>query len=232
MFGKDKIAQISQMIQKSTLKFLKDVSKNNDREWFAEHKDRYVTAKEHVADFGQAVFEELGKTDVLEKLKFYQIYRDVRFSKHKTPYKRHLGGHMVRATKFRRGGYYFHIEPGDTYITGAFWQPNKEDLLRVRQEIVANDMTFRQLITNKTFRKNFGELTGEQLKTSPKGFDKEHPAIDLLRYKQFVLKRKFSDEEVLATDFVANVVNTYEAMRPFLDYMSEILTTDENGEAV
>lgn len=218
------------MIKETTLKFLDDVSKNNNREWFAEHKERYLAAKENIDEFGQAIFEELGKTDVLEKLKLYRIYKDVRFVKEKIPYNRHLGGRMIRATKYRRGGYYFHIEPGNTYVVGGFWRPNKEDLLRIRQEFAADAEAFREIINSEKFRITFGSLEGEQLKTAPKDFDKEHPAIDLLRYKQFMVRRAFTDKEVLSAGFVQNVVSTYEAMRPFLDYMSVVLTTDENGE--
>lgn len=220
------------MIKKTTFDFLNDVSENNNREWFAEHKERYLAAKENIDEFGQAIFEELSKTDVLEKLKLYRIYKDVRFSKEKIPYNRHLGGRMIRATKYRRGGYYFHIEPGNTYIVGGFWRPNKEDLLRIRQEFAADAEAFRAIINGEKFKTTFGELEGEQLKTAPKDFDKEHPAIDLLRYKQFVVRQTFTDKEVLSADFIKNVVSTYEAMRPFLDYMSIVLTTDENGEEI
>ena len=220
------------MIQKPTLKFLNDVNENNNREWFAEHKERYLLAKENVADFGESVFSELGKTDVLEKLKLYRIYKDVRFSKEKIPYNRHLGGRMIRATKYRRGGYYFHIEPQNTYVVGGFWRPNKGDLLRIRQEFAADAEVLREILNDGNFRRIFKELEGEQLKTAPRDFDKEHSAIDLLRYKQFIVRRAFSDKEVLSADFVKHVVSTYETMRPFLDYMSLVLTTDENGEEV
>ena len=220
------------MIQKPTLKFLNDVNENNNREWFAEHKERYLLAKENVADFGESVFSELGKTDVLEKLKLYRIYKDVRFSKEKIPYNRHLGGRMIRATKYRRGGYYFHIEPQNTYVVGGFWRPNKGDLLRIRQEFAADAEVLREILNDGNFRRIFKELEGEQLKTAPRDFDKEHSAIDLLRYKQFIVRRAFSDKEVLSADFVKHVVSTYETMRPFLDYLSLVLTTDENGEEV
>lgn len=220
------------MIQKATLRFLNDVNENNNREWFAEHKERYLLAKGNVADFGESVFSELGKTDVLEKLKLYRIYKDVRFSKEKIPYNRHLGGRMIRATKYRRGGYYFHIEPQNTYVVGGFWRPNKGDLLRIRQEFAADAEVFREILNDVNFRRIFKELEGEQLKTAPRDFDKEHSAIDLLRYKQFIVQRAFTDEEVLSADFVKHVVSTYETMRPFLDYMSLVLTTDENGEEV
>ncbi len=220
------------MIKKTTFDFLNDVRENNNREWFDEHKVRYLEAKENVADFGEAVFAELKKNDVLEKLTLYRIYKDVRFSKEKIPYNRHLGGRMVRATKYRRGGYYFHIEPGNTHVTSGFWSPSKEDLTRIRQEFAADSTAFRKIIEDKKFIKYFGNLDGEQLKTAPKGFAKEHKEIGLIRYKQFVVHHRFDDNEVLAPNFVKKVTDAYRAMRPFLDYMSVVLTTDENGEEV
>lgn len=220
------------MIKKATLNFLNDVSENNNREWFAEHKERYLAARENVAEFGEVIFEELGKTDVLEKLKLYRIYKDVRFSKEKIPYNKYLGGRMIRATKYRRGGYYFHIEPKNTFIVSGFWQPSKEDLLRTRQELAADATAFRKIIESKDFIKYFGSLNGEQLKTAPKGFDKEHEAIDLLRYKQFMIRHNFTDEEVISSDFTNKTVEVFQTMRPFLDYMSVVLTTDENGVKV
>jgi uncharacterized protein (TIGR02453 family) len=218
------------MIKKTTLNFLNDVGKNNNREWFAEHQEQYLAAKENVDEFAKTVFEELGKTDVLEKLKVYRIYKDVRFVKEKIPYNKYLGGRMIRATKYRRGGYYFHIEPGNTFVVGGFWRPDKDDLLRIRQELTADATDFRKIIEDKKFIQYFGSLNGEQLKTSPKGFDKEHPAIDLLRYKQFMVRHNFTDAEANSPDFVNKATETFQAMRPFLDYMSVVLTTDENGE--
>lgn len=220
------------MIQKTTLQFLDDLGNNNNRQWFTEQKERYIAAKANVDAFGQAVYEEINKTDVLEKLTLYRIYKDVRFSKEKVPYNRHFGGRMVRATSYRRGGYYFHIEPGNTYFSGAFWYPNAEDLLRIRQEIAANSSDFKALINDKEFKKYFGELAGDKLKTAPKGFDKTHEAIDLLRFKQFVAMRHFTDNEVLSTNFMEEVVATYRAVRPFFDYVSVVLTTNENGEEI
>lgn len=220
------------MIKKTTLNFLNDVGENNNREWFAEHKERYLAAKENVDEFGEIIFEKLSKTDVLEKLKLYRIYKDVRFSKEKIPYNRHLGGRMVRAMKYRRGGYYFHIEPGNTFVVGGFWRPSKEDLLRIRQEFAADANAFWKIINDEKFLQYFGGLKGEQLKTVPKGFPKDHEAIDLLRYKQFMIRHNFTDAEVDSPDFINKVVETFQAMRPFLDYMSVVLTTDENGEEV
>ena len=171
----------------------------------------------------------MSKADNIEKQKLHRIYRDVRFSKDKTPYKPALSGSMSRATKWLRGGYYFHIEPENTFVGGGFWGPNSADLARIRQEIAAYDEPLRAIIADDDFKKYFGSLVGDKVKTAPKGYSKTHPAIDLLRHKQFLVMRKFTDQEALKHNFLTEVVNTFMAMRPFFDYMSEVVTTDENG---
>lgn len=223
----------SKIIQKETISFLKAVAKNNDREWFAKHKDTYTKALDNMICFADALLLEMNKHDTIEtatgKKSLHRIYRDVRFSKEKTPYNTHWGGGFRRATKRLRGGYYYHIEPGNSYAIGGFWGPNPEDLQRIRQDIDLNYEDWRKLLSNKTFVKTFGELVGDQLTSAPKGYAKDHPAIDLLRYKQFLIKHEFTDAEVLAPDFVKNINDVYKKMRPYFDYMSEVLTTDMNG---
>ena len=216
--------------------FLKNIKKNNNREWFAKHKETYIKEQSHIHDFAEALLFELNKHDIIEtpsgKKACYRIYRDVRFSKEKIPYCTYFSGSFRRATKFRRGGLYFHLEPGNTWLAGGFWSPNAEDLRRIRDDIAFDDAPLRKIIKNKTFVATFGSLQGEQLKTTPKGFDANHESIDLLRYKQFLLIKKFTDEEVLSADFVKLANHTFKNMRPFLDYMSEVLTTDINGQEI
>ena len=131
-----------------------------------------------------------------------------------------------------RGGYYLHIEPGGSFVGGGFWEPNASDLNRIRKEFEMDDEEIRTIVADETFKKVFGGLKGEELKTAPKGFDKTHPAIDLIRKKQYLLTRNFSDIEVLAPNFQEEVLATFKAMRPFFDYMSEVLSTDLNGESI
>ncbi|MEM7104629.1 MAG: DUF2461 domain-containing protein [Bacteroidota bacterium] len=220
-------------IPKSTFAFLKDLAANNHRPWFNEHKDRYTHAHEHMIAFAESLISEMSKHDNLEpmtgKKSLHRIYRDTRFSKDKTPYKKHFGGGLKRATKWLRGGYYYHIEPGNTIIAGGFWGPNSADLKRIREEIAADPDSLRKILASKKFKDTFGELHGEKVKTAPKGYSKDHPAIDLLRYKQFLVYRNFSDKEALSADFLKQAVQTFRNMRPFFDYMSEVLTTDANG---
>lgn len=216
-------------LSKSSFTFLRALEKNNNREWFAEHKPRYQSAHEEFKAFAQTLHDEMTKIDNIEQLKVYRIYRDVRFSKDKTPYKKSLSGSMARATKWLRGGYYFHVEPGNTFVAGGFWGPNTADLKRIRQNIASNAKPLRKIINAAAFKKTFGALEGEKLKTAPRGFDKDHPDVDLLRYKQFLLLHHFTNKDVLEGDFVKKVAKVFKNMRPFLNHMSEVLTTDENG---
>lgn len=217
------------IIQPALLQFLKEVQQNNNREWFGVNKERYVAHQAFMKAFLANIQHALEKHDLIEKAKLYRIYRDVRFSKDKSPYKTYFGGWFKRATKERRGGYYFHIEPGKTVISGGFWRPNPTDLKRIRQEFAASDTTIRAILSNKDFQKKFGLLQGEAVKTSPRGFDKKHPSMDLIGKKQFIVQRSFTDAAVLQTNFLDEIVLTFLSMRPFFDYMSDILTTDGNG---
>jgi uncharacterized protein (TIGR02453 family) len=217
------------IIQPSTLEFLIDLSIHNNRDWFAENKPRYETVKASFKDFGNALLEEMNKIDHIDQLKFHRIYRDVRFSKDKTPYQNQVSCSFSRATKLLRGSYYLHIEPGNSFLGGGFWGPSPADLARIRQEIAFDAQPLRKIINHKNFKDTFEILKGDQVKTAPRGYAKDHVAVDLLRYKQFLLSQKFTDEEVLDAAFLQNVVKGFQAMRPFFDYMSEVLTTDENG---
>lgn len=217
-----------------TFDFLHILAENNQRDWFNAHKDRYLAAHADVIVFADHLLEEMRKHDHLEtpsgKKSLHRIYRDTRFRKDKTPYKTHWSGSFRRATAHLRGGYYWHLEAGGkSMVGGGFWGPNKEDLLRIRQELAADASELREIIAVPEFVAHFGELAGEQLKTAPKGFDREHENIDLLRYKQFVVRRYFSDEEVLAPGFYQKMNASFMTMRPFFNFMSEVLTTDANG---
>ena len=224
------------LIPASALEFLKLIKQNNNRDWFNAHKERYLQELAHLERFADAVLHELNKEDVIEtpsgKKSLHRIYRDTRFSKEKTPYKTNWSGGYRRATKLRRGGYYFHIEPGNSFIAGGFWGPNAEDLKRIRDEIAFDAAPLRKILKAKHFIKTFGALQGEQVKTTPKGYDAGNEGIDLLRYKQYLLTRPFTDKEVLDPSFVKETVSTFRYMRPFFDYMSEVLTTDINGISV
>lgn len=220
-------------IQTSTLSFLKDLQKNNNRDWFTENKKRFQAENDLFISFADDLLQELSKTDHIETLtgkkSVFRIYRDIRFSKNKIPYKSHFSGSFKRATEQLRGGYYFHIEPGNSFIGGGFWGPNPKDLLRIRKEIESDASELKEIINSQVFISTFEKLDGDKVKTAPRGFDKNHPEIDLLRFKQFVISKKISDKELQSENFSNEVVSVFKAMKPFFDYMSMILTTDENG---
>jgi uncharacterized protein (TIGR02453 family) len=221
-------------LQLSIFSFLEQLKAHNDRNWFAENKALYQQEAAAVAAFADDLLKEMNKHDVIETgsgaKSLYRIYRDVRFSKDKTPFSIYWGGRFKRAGKQRRGGYYYHLEPGGkTSLICGFWAPGPPDLKLIREDIAFDPTALRKILTDPVFVQNFGGLRGEQLKTSPKGFDSTHEAVDLLRYKQFLIRRQFSDQEVLSGGFLTLANQAFKDMRPFLDYMSEILSADLNG---
>lgn len=221
-------------LKKQTLQFLKDVAANNNRDWFAENRPTYQTALADFKGFVDALINKMSFHDAIEgnKAKVFRIYRDVRFSKNKEPYKSNFSAGMQREGKMLRGGYYLSLQPGASMVGGGFFQPEKEDLLRIRQDIARDDTELRRIINDPTFKELFGELGGDKLKSSPRDFPKDHPAIDLINHKSFIVTRNFTDKEVLSESFLEEVVRCYIGMRPFFDYMSDVLTTDENGEVI
>ncbi|HCA08203.1 DUF2461 domain-containing protein [Chryseobacterium sp.] len=215
---------------KKTFEFLKQLEKNNNREWFTKHKAEFDSVIKDNKVFFTQIYNELQEHDNLKGIHIFRIYRDVRFSKDPTPYKNNFGVGYSRSKPMLRGGYYIQLEPGNSFVGGGFWGPEAKDLLRIRKEFEISTREIDKIRSDETFKKYFGEIEGDAVKTAPRGFDKNHPAIDLIRKKQYVVMRKFTDKEVLSDSFQKEVLLTLLAMRPFFDYMSEVLTTDLNGE--
>ena len=216
-------------INPDILVFYKDIEKNNNREWFEKQKSRYKALESELKVFNEEVKNGLDKEDDIERVKMFRIYRDVRFSKDKTPYKTHFGVSFHRKKPKLRGGYYMHIKPENSFIAGGFWDPNPKDLFRIRKELDFDAQELRNIINEKKFNLIWGELEGEKVKTAPKNFNKKHPDIDLIRHKQYIFIKKFNDKSVLSSDFLNEVINNFIAIRPFFDHMTNILTTDLNG---
>ena len=216
-------------INPDILVFYKDLEKNNNREWFEKQKSRYKALESELKVFNEEVKNGLDKEDDIERVKMFRIYRDVRFSKDKTPYKTHVGVSFHRKKPKLRGGYYMHIKPENSFIAGGFWDPNPKDLFRIRKELEFDAQELRNIINEKKFNSIWGELQGEKVKTAPKNFNKKHPDIDLIRHKQYIFIKKFNDKSVLSSDFINEVINNFIAIRPFFDHMTNILTTDLNG---
>ena len=216
-------------ISKPTITFLKNLSKNNNREWFNTNKDKWKSAQDELKGFLADLESEMNKFDAIEKTKLFRIYRDVRFSKDKTPYQKHYSMSMTREGKFRRGGYYFRIEPKESFMAAGFWGPEPKDLKLIRDHISSDPKPLRKLINAKKFKDLFGDLEGEQLKNVPRGYDKEDPAGDLLKFKQFIVTKKFPTSQVMEPGFVKELVKCYKAVGPWFAYMTDILTHDLDG---
>ncbi|MCD2258868.1 DUF2461 domain-containing protein [Psychroserpens luteolus] len=218
---------------KEILDFFKKLEKNNDRDWFNEHKKEFKTNEAKAKEAYQFIYDTLNKHDVVDGFKLFRIYRDVRFSKNKLPYKTHFGGSFHRKKPELRGGYYVHIQPNnESFIATGFWEPNKDDLLRIRREFEQDDDEIRKIIGQKKFKSVWGDFVGDELKTAPRDFDKDHPAIDLIRKKQYIFTKKYTDKEVTSDNFIDDVNTSFKAIRPFFDYMSDVLTTNLNGESI
>ncbi|WP_225036383.1 DUF2461 domain-containing protein [Winogradskyella sp. SM1960] len=220
-------------IPKDIFPFLIKLKNNNEREWFNEHKPEFKALETKM----KVAFNHLGELmnvhDHIEKIKVFRIYRDVRFSKNKLPYKTHFAGSFARKKPELRGGYYVHIQPNnESFIATGFWDPNKEDLLRIRKEFETDDSEMRAILEDSSFKNTWGGFTGDELKTAPKGFDKTHPSIDLIRKKQFIFVKTYTDQDVLAADFLQEVNDAFKTVRPFFNYMSDVLTTNLNGESL
>ncbi|WP_264792255.1 DUF2461 domain-containing protein [Aureispira anguillae] len=220
------------MITNHTIDFLSNLQENNNRNWFEKHKEDYLKTKKEIEHLVCKVEENLNQTDVIEHSKLYRIYRDVRFSKNKLPYKDYFGGYFRRFGNNRRGSYTFDITPKGASVGGGFFGPNSDDLLRIRKEFEMDSQYIKQIVEDPNFIQFFGKLQGKGLKTAPRGFDKKHPNIEWIRMKQFCAFKNFTVQEVVRPDFSDQMTETFLAIRPFFDYMTEVLTTDMNGVSI
>ena len=213
------------MIEQSTLDFLTDLKQNNDRQWFNDHKDDYKSALANFTDMVAMLLHNISGFDdnligVLPKECLFRIYRDVRFSKDKSPYKTWFSASMKGGGK--NGlfpGYYIHMDPENTYLGGGIWHPPKEILQNIREFIVDHHGKFEKIVLGKTFTKYFGEMSGEQLKTAPKGFPKDHPQIKWLRYKDFLASCSKNVVDLTSEKIIADFTADYKAMFPFIQFL-------------
>lgn len=215
---------------KRILSFLSQIRRNNNREWFEKNKSRYLEAKQLFEDFLEALHKELLKFDeslagLNPRKQAFRIYRDVRFSKDKRPYKVNMGAAFSPRGKMEQEpGYYIHLEPGNCFVAGGLYMPSAENLAKVRQEIDYNGEALLRILNSRNFKKYFSGLDDfDKLKTVPKGYAKDHPLIDLLRHRSFVVSHAFSDEEVSQEKFVKKVATACRAMKPFNDFLKTAL---------
>ncbi|MFD2999611.1 DUF2461 domain-containing protein [Pontibacter toksunensis] len=221
---------MSTIIQKSTLHFLAELAEHNTREWFAEHKGRYDTARKNYISFLDELLQEMQHFEPAARGQkgkdlVFRIYRDVRFSKDKRPYKDHFGAYVAEGgRKSTLPGYYLHLAGNNnSFVAGGLWMPPADQLKAVRQEIDYNLDAFKSIVEASGFKKNFGELQGEQLKTTPKGYDKENPAIGYLRHKSWNAVMPIPDEVVLQDNFMQVVLDAFQDLKPFNDFLMQPL---------
>ncbi|WP_343616302.1 DUF2461 domain-containing protein [Flavobacterium sp.] len=224
------------MLTKESLQFLDDLKKNNNREWFQENKKRYEVFKKDyhqlVSDFLDVMKPLDPSLDFLEvKNCTFRINRDIRFSKDKSPYKSHLGVWMSAGAKgANRSGYYVHIEKGASFIAGGFYSPEAEDLKKVRKEIAFFYDDLQEILNDKNFKKEFGSLDineNNSLKSMPRGYEKDHPAIEFLKLKSFTATQVYDISEVTKKDFVKKTSEKLIALKPLNGFINRALDTDE-----
>ncbi len=212
-------------------KFLKSLAKNNNRDWFEKNKGEYLQTKAHFENFVARMLQDIIKFDPAlkgldpKKLSF-RIYRDVRFSKDKSPYKTNMGATFSSGGKLmNRPGYYLHIEPGHkSFVAGGLYMPAPEHIAKVRQEIDYNGKTLEGIFKQKLFKKYYsGFDVFDQLKKAPKGFAPDHPYIEWIKMRSFIVTHKFKDTEVLSKNFMKEVASSLKAMKPFNDFLGEAI---------
>ena len=216
------------MLQTSTLRFLRSLKKNNNKSWFETNKSSYLAAKEDIGQFVQLVIDGFGKTDadialLSPKDCTFRIYRDVRFSKNKTPYKSNMGAYFNRGgKKALTAGYYFHCEPGRNRLGGGMWMPMAPELNKIRQEIDYNFDEWTKIINRPAFKKLFPDgVDGlESLTRPPKGYDDQNPAIEFLKMKNFIVMRTLTDAELQSKTLVKQVLKTFSVMKEFIDFLN------------
>lgn len=214
------------METKPILDFLGELTKNNNREWFEANKPTYKKVKKHFDDIIAELIKGLSELDpLLSELKpkdcTFRIYRDVRFSKNKDPYKTNFGAVIARGgRKSNYALFYFHLDAERSFLAGGIYMPPTDVLNQVRQEIDYNASEFREIISSKEFKKYFDKLDGEQLKRAPKGYSPDDPNIDLLKYKSYLAVHDVARDKVVAEDYIPYALKVYKAMLPMYNFIN------------
>jgi uncharacterized protein (TIGR02453 family) len=216
------------MLSNTLFDFLNKLAVNNNREWFQANKKQFDQLHQEVADFLNQLIPEISKFDssivgLDAKKSIFRIYRDTRFSKDKTPYKTHFGAHLLaggRKSEHASAGYYLRLEPGKSILAGGAYLPPSAWINAIRDEIAHNGNALRDILNHPSFKTYFGTLQGETLKTTPKGFPKDHPEIALLRQKSFLAVHNLEDRVVSSKDFLHHCSNVFKALHPLDEFLN------------
>jgi uncharacterized protein (TIGR02453 family) len=221
------------MLTKETITFLKRLDRNNNREWLQTHKSDFEAAKDDFAKFVGDLIGRISKFDskigaLLPESCTFRIYRDVRFSKDKKPYKTNFGAYLSDGgRKSAAPGYYFHLEPARSFLAAGKYNPESGELLQIRNAIAKNTDEFLKILKARNFKKCFGEIHGQRLKTAPKGFPKDHPAIEFLKLKNFLAYQELHvDKFVISKEFPNYVAGAFKEAKPLVDFLRQALIRD------
>ncbi len=218
------------MIQKETIVFLKELKKNNSKEWFDLHRQEYTNAKTNFIDFIDHLIPKIAAFDpeiaeVKAKECLFRINRDIRFSKNKTPYKSNFGAAICfKGRKSTYPGYYIQLEPGSVFVGGGAYLLMPDELQKVRQEIEYNSKEFLKIVRSKPFRGTFEEIKGEALIKPPKGFDSTSEAISYIKQKQWYAMTKIEDEKILTNEFEKTIIQAFKTLRPLNVFLQRAMT--------
>ncbi|MEQ6118876.1 DUF2461 domain-containing protein [Reichenbachiella sp. MALMAid0571] len=213
-----------------TLKFLSELNSNNTKEWFDANRKTYQARRSDFLELVDNIINDIAQFDeslagVESKNCAFRINRDIRFSNDKTPYKTNFGALMGNMGKKSEGtGYYIHIKPQNSFVGGGIYMPAAEKLAAIRQEIDYNPEGLKQLIESEDFKSTFVDIKGDTLKTAPKGYPKDHPNIELLRFKSFYVIKNYSDKELVSGGFYKDAIETYKKAKKFNDYLNHALS--------
>lgn len=215
-------------MQSSTLQFLRNLEKNNNRDWFNENKTIYQEAQQDVVYFVEKLIEEMANFDeelvkLDAKKSLFRIYRDTRFSKDKSPYKTNFGASLGMGKGSQKAGYYLHIEPGKSFLGGGIYMPEPSVLKAIRKEISAFGNEFQSILEKDDFRNYFRGLSVEdKLKNVPQGFEKDDKMAEFLKLKHFIVTHPVSDDLLLSESAPKEIANVYKAMKPLVDFLNAI----------
>jgi uncharacterized protein (TIGR02453 family) len=220
------------------LKFLQDLAENNHKDWMDTNRNWYMEVRGKFLKDVEELLKEVSTWEpafhtLQAKDCVFRQNRDVRFSANKDPYKTNLASYFAAGGKKSNGpGYYLHIQPGQSFIAGGIWMPPADILKKIRQEIDYSGRELRIILSDPEFKKTFQGLEGDQLKTTPKGFDPENPFIDLLRFKSFIVSTPLSDADIISGKFKHMVIDSFRKMKPLHDFLSRALDDTEGGEGL
>ena len=214
----------------NVLNFLKDLSRNNNKEWFQANKPVYQAALADFTEFVDGLIRNVAGFDkdiasLTAKECIFRIYRDIRFSPNKTPYKTNFGAAFMKGgKKSPYAAYYIHIEPGKSFSGGGIWMPPSDVLKAVRQEVYYHSDELIEIIEKKTFKDTFGEMSGDKLQRAPLGFPKDFPQVELLKFKSYVVGNNMPDSSILSKNFLAEATSNFKTMYPFIQFLNRAIS--------